>query len=59
MGSVKITIEVEAEKYKALQQFGNKKNLNIENELADTFEKLYQKTVPAPVKEYIGEIIQK
>lgn len=59
MGNVKITVEVEAEKYKALQQFGSKKNLNIEKELADTFEKLYQKVVPAPVKEYIGSEAQK
>lgn len=59
MGNIKITVEVEAEKYKALQQFGSKKNLNIEKELTDTFEKLYQKVVPAPVKEYIGSEAQK
>lgn len=59
MGNVKITIEVDAEKHKALQKFGSKKNLNIEEELSDTFEKLYQKVVPAPVKEYIGSEVQK
>lgn len=55
MGNAKITIELDAEKYKALQKFAEKKDINIEKELIDTFNKLYLKTVPAAVREYIGD----
>lgn len=53
MQNEKITIEFNSEKYKALKTFGAKKGLNVNNELEDILEKLYQKYVPAPVKEYI------
>ena len=55
MGNTKITIEFDAEKYKALQKFAGKKDINLEKELADTLDKLYLKTVPAAVREYIGD----
>lgn len=53
MGTAKITVEFDAEKLKALQKFTEKKNLNIESELQASLEKLYQKNVPAVVREYI------
>ena len=53
MGTAKITIEFDAEKYKALQKFTEKKQLNIESELQASLEKLYQKNVPAVVREFI------
>ena len=55
MGNTKITIEFDAEKYKALQKFAGKKDIDIEKEITDTLDKLYLKTVPAAVREYIGD----
>lgn len=56
MGNSKITIEFDSEKYKALLKFSAKKNINIEGELCDTLEKLYQKNVPAVVREFIEDV---
>ena len=53
MKKVKITIEVEQEKSEALETFIAGKNLSIEKELVDTFQKLYEKNVPAPVRTFI------
>jgi len=53
MKKVKVTIEVEQEKLEALETFTTDKNLNIEKELVDTFQKLYEKNVPAPVRTFI------
>ena len=55
MGNTKITIEFDAEKYKALQKFAGKKDINLEKELTDTLDKLYLKAVPAAVREYIED----
>lgn len=55
MGLTKITVEFDADKYKALQKFAGKKDLDIEKELTDTLDKFYQKIVPAPVREFIEE----
>lgn len=56
VGNSKITIEFDSEKYKALLKFSAKKNINIEGELCDTLEKLYQKNVPAVVREFIEDV---
>ena len=53
MKKVKVTIEVEQEKLEALETFITGKNLSIEKELVDTFQKLYEKNVPAPVRTFI------
>ena len=53
MKKVKVTIEVEQEKLEALETFIAGKDLSIEKELVDTFQKLYEKNVPAPVRTFI------
>lgn len=53
MQNEKITIEFDAEKYRALKIFSGKKGINVNDELTDLLEKLYQKNVPTGVKEFI------
>ena len=50
---MKITIDVDPRKYSALVNFAKENDFNIENELTDTFFKLYEKHVPAPVRVFI------
>lgn len=51
--TTKITFEVNAEKYKALIKYSEKKNIDIQNEVVSYIDKLYKKTVPVVVREYI------
>ena len=53
MKKVKITIEVEQEKLEAVETFILDKDISMEKELVDTFQKLYEKNVPAPVRAFI------
>jgi len=53
MKTTNLTIAYDAEKLAALRQYAAKKNVSVESELAATIEKLYEKTVPTPVREYI------
>ena len=50
-----ITVAMEQEKLRATRRYMKKKDVDIERELADALEKLYEKYVPAPVREYIDE----
>jgi len=50
-----ITLSMEAQKLGATKRYMNKKDASIEQELTDTLQKLYEKYVPAPVREYIDE----
>ena len=50
-----ITIQMESEKLKATKRYMEKKEVSIEQELEDAVIKLYEKYVPAPVREYIDE----
>lgn len=50
-----ITLSMEAEKLRATKRYMEKKDADIEQELADALTKLYEKYVPAPVREYIDE----
>ena len=50
-----ISISIDAEKLRATKKYMEKKELSIEKELADAFRKLYEKHVPATVREYIDE----
>ncbi|MDL2274390.1 DUF6103 family protein, partial [Oscillospiraceae bacterium OttesenSCG-928-G22] len=49
----KLTIEYDAEKLTALRQYTPKKEVLIEQELTDTLDRLYEKCIPAAVREYI------
>ena len=53
-----ITLSMEAEKLRATKRYMEKKDVSIEQELADALVKLYEKYVPAPVREYIDEAIE-
>lgn len=50
-----ITISMEADKLRATKRYMAKKEADLEGELADALQKLYEKYVPAPVREYIDE----
>ncbi len=50
-----VAIQMEAEKLHAVKRYMEKKDADLERELADALQKLYEKYVPAPVREYIDE----
>lgn len=51
----KATVEIsyDAEKLGALRQYMGKKEAELQTELEDFMQKLYEKHVPAPVRDYI------
>ena len=55
MKKTSISIDMEAEKLRALRFYTEKKETTLETELEDFLAKLYEKYVPAPVREYIDE----
>lgn len=50
-----ITISLEAEKLRAIKKYMEKKDASLQEEMADQLQKLYEKYVPANVREYIDE----
>ena len=50
-----ITVSMESEKLRATKKYMEKKDISLEQELGDALQKLYEKYVPAPVREYIDE----
>lgn len=48
-----ITLSMEAQKLQATRRYMDKKDVSIEQALTDTLQKLYEKHVPAAVREYI------
>lgn len=50
-----ITIQFEAEKLRAVNRYMDKKDADLTQELCDSLQKLYEKYVPATVREYIDE----
>ena len=52
---VNLTITFDEEKLSALKRYMGKKELDLEHEMTDALVKLYEKYVPAPVREYIDE----
>lgn len=55
MKQVNLTITFDEEKLSALKRYMGKKELDLEREMTDALVKLYEKYVPAPVREYIDE----
>ncbi len=55
MKQVNFTITADEEKLSALKRYMGKKDLDLESEMEDALRKLYEKYVPAPVREYIDE----
>lgn len=50
-----ISISMDAEKLRATKKYMKKKELSIEQELADALQRLYEKHVPNTVRDYIDE----
>ena len=55
MKQVNLTISFDEEKLSALKRYMSKRDLELEREMTDVLVKLYEKYVPAPVREYIDE----
>ncbi len=53
MRKVTISLQVEAEKLRAIQFYVGKKDSTLESELEDCITKIYEKFVPAQTREYI------
>lgn len=53
MKKATIQISYDAEKLGAIKQYMGKKDAELQSELDDFMQKLYEKHVPAPVREYI------
>ena len=53
MRKVTISVQVEAEKLRAIQFYVGKKDSSLEAELDDCITKIYEKYVPAQTREYI------
>ncbi len=50
-----VTIQMDAEKLRAVKRYMGKKDADLDQELCDSLQKLYEKYVPATVREYIDE----
>ncbi len=50
-----ISISLEAEKLRAIKKYMEKKEVDLQGEMVDQLQKLYDKYVPANVREYIDE----
>ena len=50
-----ITVQMDAEKLRAVKRYMEKQDADLEQELCDQLQRLYEKFVPANVREYIDE----
>ncbi len=55
MKSAKIIVNFDEEKLDALTFYIAKKDVNLQSELAETVEKLYEKHVPQSTREYLED----
>ena len=53
MRKVTVSVQVDAEKLRAIQFYAGRKDSTVEAELEGCIEKLYEKYVPGPTREYI------
>ncbi len=58
MKKATLTITFEKEKLDALTYYMEKKDVKLQAELSDTIQKLYEKYVPQPTREYIEDKLQ-
>lgn len=56
MRKVTVSVQVDAEKLRAIQFYVGRKNSTVEVELEDCVNKIYEKYVPAQTREYIESI---
>ena len=50
-----ITVQMDGEKLRAVKRYMEKKDADLTQELCDQLQRLYEKFVPASVREYIDE----
>ncbi|NNJ31389.1 DUF6103 family protein [Lacrimispora defluvii] len=50
-----VTVQMDGEKLRAVKRYMEKKDADLERELCDSLQKLYEKYVPSSVREYIDE----
>ena len=50
-----ISVSLEAEKLRAIKKYMEKKEIDVQDELEEQLQKLYEKHVPVNVREYIDE----
>lgn len=50
-----ISISLDSERLRAIKKYMEKKEVDLEDELVDQLQKLYEKYVPVNVREYIDE----
>lgn len=53
----KIIIDFDYEKLRALKKYSSEKNINVEEELVNTINRLYERVVPPSVKIYIEDVL--
>ena len=56
MRKITVSVQVEAEKLRAIQFYVGRKNSTVEAELEECVNKIYEKYVPAQTREYIESI---
>ena len=56
MRKVTVSVQVDAEKLRAIQFYARRKDSSMEAELEDCVNKIYEKYVPAQTREYIESI---
>ena len=56
MRKVTVSVQVDAEKLRAIQFYAGRKDSSMEAELEDCVNKIYEKYVPAQTREYIESI---
>jgi len=54
MKQINLTIPYEEEKIEAIRQFSGEGKPSLEQELSALIDRLYHKTVPAPVRDFIA-----
>ena len=55
MKQINISVSFDEDKLKALNRYMSKKDMTVDAELTDALSKLYEKYVPAAVREYIDD----
>lgn len=58
MKKMTVSVQVDAERLRAIQFYAGKKESSLEAELDDFVSKLYEKYVPAPTREYIESLCE-
>lgn len=56
MRKMTVSVQVDAEKLRAIQFYTGRKDTSMEAELEDCVNKIYEKYVPAQTREYIESI---